>query len=122
MSDDSPVLLWRNPWGRALLLGIGVGTLGALIGLAIGASRGTAATTSVAWGLYISGALLLFLGSAPAMAPAPPSVVTTMMPDAAREQVMQRQRTRIGGAPWMLLNFLVAVAIIGVGALFEIYG
>jgi hypothetical protein len=115
-------MLWRNPWGRALLLGIGVGTLGALIGLAVGASQGAAATTSVAWGLYISGALLLFLGSAPAMAPAPPGPVIAAMPDAAREQVVQRQRMRIAGAPGMLLNFLVAVAIIGVGALFEIYG
>jgi hypothetical protein len=35
---------------------------------------------------------------------------------------MQRQKTRIAGAPWMLLNFVVAVALIGVGALFEIYG
>ena len=102
------------------MLGLGLGTIGALIGLAIASSRDADATSGVAWGLYITGALLLFLGAAPSMAPnaAPPG----LMPDAARAEVMGRQRTRIAGAPWMVLNFLVAVALIGVGALFEIYG
>ena len=112
--------LWRHPIGRAALLGVVLGTIGALVGLAIASSRDADATSGIAWGLYVTGALLLLLGSAPSMAPvaAPPG----LMPDAARAEVMGRQRSRISGAPWMLLNFLVAVALVGVGALFEIYG
>ncbi len=115
-------MLWRSTWGRALLLGVGLGIAGALIGLAVALSRDVEPTSGVAWGLYITGALLLFLGAAPGMAPGISPGVAATMPDAAREQVMGRQRLRISGAPWMLLNFLVAVALIGIGALFEIYG
>jgi hypothetical protein len=114
------VRLWRHPLGRALLLGIVLGATGALVGLAVASSRDAALTSGVAWGLYITGALLLFLGSSPSMAPN--AAPAGLMPDAARAEVMQRQKTRIAGAPWMLLNFVVAAALIGVGALFEIYG
>lgn len=114
--------MWRTPLGRALLLGVALGTAGALLGLAVGASRGADPVSSAAWGLYIAGALLLFLGASPSLAPPLPAAMVTAMPDGAREQVLQRQRARIVDAPWMLLNFLVAAALIGIGALLEIYG
>lgn len=114
--------IWRHPFGRAITLGVVAGTIGAVIGLLVGSSRDADWSSSVAWGLYITGALLLFFGSAPAIAPPPGSYIEATMPDAAREMVMQRQRSRIQGAPWMLLNFFVAAALIGIGALFEIYG
>ena len=114
--------VWSHPFGRAATLGVVLGTVGAVIGLLVGASRDADPSSSVAWGLYITGALLLFFGSAPSIAPSPGAYIAATMPDAAREQVAQRQKSRIEGAPWMLLNFLVAAALIGVGALFEIYG
>ena len=114
--------LWRTTLGRAVILGLAVGTVGALIGLGVAVSRETDPTSGVAWGLYITGALLLFLGSAPSIAPPPGAAVSAMLPEAAKAQVMQRQGSRITGAPWMLLNFFVAVALIGIGAVFEIYG
>jgi Na+/phosphate symporter len=113
---------WRTPLGRAVLLGIALGTAGALLGLAVGASRDASLASGAAWGLYIAGALLLFLGASPSLAPPLPDALVTAMPDGAREQMMQRQRARIVDAPWMLLNFLVAVTLIGIGALIEIYG
>ena len=113
---------WSHPLGRAVALGVVLGTAGAVIGLLVGAYRDADPSTSVAWGLYITGAVLLFFGSAPSIAPSPGAYIAATMPDAAREQVTQRQRSRIAEAPWMLLNFLVAAALIGIGALFEIYG
>lgn len=107
--------------GRALLLGLALGTAAVLIALAVGASRGSDLTTSAAWGLYIAGAVLLFFGASPTLAPPPSPAVTATMPGGASEQVMQRQRDRIRNAPWLLLNFLVAAALIGVGALLEIF-
>jgi hypothetical protein len=114
--------MWRTPWGRALLLGAVLGSAGVLIATAIGASRGADLATSAAWGLYIAGALLLFFGASPAISWAPPPAVLVTMPEGAKEQVMQRQRTRILRAPWMLLNLVVAALLIGIGALIEIYG
>jgi membrane protease YdiL (CAAX protease family) len=114
--------LWRTPLGRALLLGVALGVAGGLIGLAVGASRDADLATSTAWGLYIAGAVLLFFGASPTLAPPPPPAVLATMPGGASEQLRQRQRDRIVNAPWMLLNFFVAIALIGIGALFEIYG
>lgn len=114
--------MWRTPLGRALLLGVALGTAGALLGLAVGASRDADLASSAAWGLYIAGALLLLFGASPSLAPPLPGAMVTAMPDGAREQVMQRQRARIVDAPWMLLNFFVAAALIGIGAVLEIYG
>ena len=114
--------LWRSSLGRALLLGVALGTAGAVIGLVVGASRGADLSTSAAWGLYIAGAILLFFGASPSLAPPPPPAVLATMPSGASEQVMQRQRDRIFHAPMMLLNFLVAALLIGIGGLLEIYG
>jgi hypothetical protein len=114
--------LWRTPLGRALLLGVALGTAGALIGLVVAASRNAELSSGVAWGLYVAGGGLLVFGASPSISWAPPPAVLVSMPEGAKEQVMQRQRDRIKNAPWMLLNFLVAAALIGIGALFEIYG
>ena len=105
-----------------MLLGVVLGAAGALLGLAVGASREADLASSAAWGLYIAGALLLFLGTSPSLAPPLPDAMVTAMPDGAREQVMQRQRARIRDAPWMLLSVVVAAALVGIGALLEIYG
>ena len=103
-----------------MVIGFVLGTVGALIGLAVASSRDAELNTGVAWGLYITGGLLLFLGTGPGMARKGAS--EGLMPDAARAEVMGRQQLRISGAPWMLVNFVVAAVLIGVGALFEIYG
>jgi hypothetical protein len=113
---------WRHPLGRAITLGVLLGTAGALIGYLVGRSNDADWSSSVAWGLYITGGLLLFLGSAPSIAPPPGHYLAATMPEAARAMIEQRQKSRIAGAPWMLLNFLVAASLIGIGALFEIYG
>jgi hypothetical protein len=113
--------LWRTPLGRALLLGVALGTAGAVFGLAVGAFRDADLTTSAAWGLYIAGGLLLFFGATP-LRWAPPATVLVTFPEGSKEHVMQGQRDRIARAPWALLNFVVAAALIGVGALLEIYG
>lgn len=114
--------IWNTPWGRSLLLGAALGSAGVLIAIAVGASRNADLATSAAWGLYIAGGVLLFFGASPAISWAPPPAVLVTMPEASKEQVMQRQRTRILRAPWMLLNFVVAALLIGIGALIEIYG
>ncbi len=114
--------LWRTPWGRALLLGVTLGSAGVLIAVAIGSSRDADPVTSAAWGLYIAGALLLFFGASPTLAPPPGPAVLATMPEGASEQLLQRQRERIRNAPSMLLNFLVAAVLIGIGGLIDIYG
>ena len=114
--------LWRTPLGRALLLGVALGTAGALIGLAVAAARDAELSTGVAWGLYVAGGGLLFFGASPAIKWAPPPAILVSMPEGTKHHVMAGQLDRIKNAPWMLLNFLVAVALIGIGALFEIYG
>jgi hypothetical protein len=114
--------MWRSPLGRALLLGVGMGTAGVVLGLTLAAIRDADLSLGVAWGLYAAGGLLLFFGAAPGLRWAPPATILVTMPEGSKEHVMQGQRDRILRAPWMILNFFVAVALIGIGALFEIYG
>jgi hypothetical protein len=113
--------MWRTPWGRALLLGVALGLAGVAIAVAVGASRDADLATSAAWGLYAAGGVLLFFGASPFLAPPPSAAMAATMPDAFREQWEQRQRERIRYTPQMLLNFLVAALLIGIGGLIDVY-
>ena len=109
-------------WLRALALALVFGVTGAVVGALVAAWKDAELTTGIAWGLYISGGALLLFGSAPGLQTAPGAYTTASMPEAARAQVEGQQRRRIGGTPAMLVNFVIGACLIGLGALFEIYG
>jgi hypothetical protein len=87
---------------------------------AAGAALGVWVFGSAAYGLYVAAALLFLFGSGPWLSDS--TTAPAVMPDAAREEIRQRHRAR--GAEFLptLAYFGLAILLVIVGTLIELYG
>jgi hypothetical protein len=87
---------------------------------AAGAALGAWLLSSAAYGLYLAAGILCILGAGPWLTE--PGGNPAVMPDAVREEMRQRHRSRGSELLPTLTYFGLAVVLVGVGTLIEIYG
>lgn len=99
-------------WLRVLVVAAVVAAAGAALGVWL--------LGSAAYGLYLAAGILCILGAGPWLTD--PAGNPAVMPDAVREEMRQRHRSRGAEILPTLIYFGLAVVLVGVGTLIEIYG